>query len=225
MIIETMDNINVLIADNQSFTRIGIMEILSGYLNHHLTIEPVKNKEELFGKITSVEPHILIIDFDLFDFKTANELLEVRKVSPCMGILVITDNQSPEDIMNLLDCGITNYILKSCEEDELIEAFNATLHSRKYFSSQVLDVLLSKKNINKKVHTGNGHITPAEIDIVRLITQGLTTKEIASQKNLSYHTIITHRKNIFRKLGITSTSELIMYAMRNGIVDTTEYYI
>lgn len=224
-IIETMDNINVLIADNQSFTRTGIIAILSGYLNHHLTIEPVKNKEELFEKITLVQPHILIIDFDLSDFNTASELLEVKKLSPCIGILVISDNQSPEDIMKLLDCGITNYILKSCEEEELIEAFNATLHSRKYFSSQILDVLLAKKNINRNVRTGNGHITPAETEIVKLITQGLTTKEIASQKNLSYHTIITHRKNIFRKLGITNTSELIMYAMRNGIVDSTEYYI
>jgi DNA-binding NarL/FixJ family response regulator len=224
-IIETMDNIKVLIADNQTFTRNGIIGILSGYLNHHLTIEPVKNKEELFEKILSTQPHVLIIDFDLFDFNNASELLEIRKQSPCIGILVITDNQSPEDIMKLLDCGITNYILKSCEEEELIEAFNATLHNRKYFSSQVLDVLLAKKTINKNSRVSNGKITNAETEIVRLITQGLTTKEIASQKNLSYHTIITHRKNIFRKLGITSTSELIMYAMRNGIVDSTEYYI
>lgn len=220
-----MDNIKVLIADNQTFTRNGIIGILSGYLNHHLTIEPVKNKEELFEKILSTQPHVLIIDFDLFDFNNASELLEIRKQSPCIGILVITDNQSPEDIMKLLDCGITNYILKSCEEEELIEAFNATLHNRKYFSSQVLDVLLAKKTINKNSRVSNGKITNAETEIVRLITQGLTTKEIASQKNLSYHTIITHRKNIFRKLGITSTSELIMYAMRNGIVDSTEYYI
>jgi DNA-binding NarL/FixJ family response regulator len=190
-----------------------------------LAIEQVKNKHELFEKILSTQAHVLIIDFDLFDFKTASELLEVRKKSPCIGILVITDNHSPDDIMKLIDCGITNYILKSCEEQELIEAFNATLNNRKYFSSQVLDVLLEKKSINRGFHTNNGHVTPAETEIIRLITQGLTTKEIASQKNLSYHTIITHRKNIFRKLGITNTSELIMYAMRNGIVDSTEYYI
>jgi DNA-binding NarL/FixJ family response regulator len=222
---EAMDDIKMLIADNQSFTRIGIIEILSGYLNHHLNIEQVKNKEELFEKLLSNQPHVLIIDFDLFDFKTASELLDVRQKYPCIGILVITDNHSPEDIMKLLDCGITNYILKSCEEGELIEAFNATLNNRKYFSSMVLDVLLDKKNINRNIRTGTGHITPAETEIVKLITQGLTTKEIAIQKNLSYHTIISHRKNIFRKLSITNTSELIMYAMRNGIVDTTEYYI
>ena len=68
-----MDNINVLIADNQSFTRIGIMGILSGYLNHHLNIEPVKNKEELLEKILLLETHVLIIDFDLFDFNNASQ--------------------------------------------------------------------------------------------------------------------------------------------------------
>jgi len=220
-----MDNVNVILADNQSFTRTGIITILSGYLNNHVTIDLVKNKEELFGKLRSVQSHVLIIDFDLFDFDSITDLSEIKKVAPCMGVLVITDNQSPEDIIKILDCGITNYILKSCGEQELIEAFNATLNSRKYFSSRVLDVLLEKKNIIRTFQSTNGHITPAEVEIVKLITQGLTTKEIAVKKKLSYHTIITHRKNIFRKLGISNASELIMYAMRTGIVDSTEYYI
>ncbi len=220
-----MENVNVLIADNQSFTRIGITTMLSGYLNHLLTVDHVKNKEELFEKLVSNQPHILIIDYDLFDFNAISELSEIRKIAPCIGILVITDNQSPDDIMNVLDCGITNYILKSCEEQELIEAFNATMSSRKYFSSQVLDVLLEKKNIIRNVHAANGRLTPAEVEIVKLITQGLTTKDIAAEKKLSYHTIITHRKNIFRKLGISNSSELIMYAVRAGIIDSTEYYI
>jgi len=220
-----MDNINVLIADNQSFTRIGITSILSGYLNHLLAVVHVKNKEELFEKLISSQPHILIIDYDLLDFNSISELSEIRKLAPCIGVLVITDNQSADDIIKVLDCGITNYILKSCEEQELIEAFNATMSSRKYFSSQVLDVLLEKKNIIRNVHAINGRITLSEIEIVKLITQGLTTKQIAAQKKLSYHTINTHRKNIFRKLEISNTSELIMYAMRTGIVDSTEYYI
>ena len=220
-----MDNVNVLIADNQSFTRIGITTILSGYLNGSLAVDYVKNKEELLEKLVSAQPHILIIDYDLIDFNSISELAKIKQISPCIGILVITDNRSADDIIKILDCGITNYILKSCEEQELIEAFNATISSRKYFSSQVLDVLLEKKNIIRNVHTNNGHLTSSEIEIVKLIAQGLTTKAIAIQKRLSYHTIITHRKNIFRKLGISNSSELIMYAMRVGILDSTEYYI
>jgi len=137
------------------------------------------------------------------------------------------NNQSPEDLRKVLECGITNYILKSSHEQELIEAVNATIGNRKYFSSQILDVLLALKKASRKIYLnkGHAHITYTEQEIIKLITQGLTTREIATLKNLSYHTVITHRKNIFRKLAIGSSSELILYAMHAGIVDTTDYYI
>jgi DNA-binding NarL/FixJ family response regulator len=190
-----------------------------------MVICPVKTKDELNEKLLLNQSHVLIIDFNFFDFASINEISIIRSSYPSLGILVITDNHAPEDILKALDCGITNYILKNCVEQELIEAFNATISSRKYFSSQVLNVLLDSKKVTRNSHPVNSHVTPSEIEIIKLITQGLTTKEIANQKKLSYHTIITHRKNIFRKLGINNTSELIMYAMRIGIIDTTEYYI
>lgn len=220
-----MEPINVLIADNQDFTRIGIITILADYLNDHVLIHRVKTKKELNEKLLLHQPHVLIIDFNFFDYTSICELTEIRKLSSSIGILLITDNHSPEDISKALDCGITNYILKNCEKQELIDAFNATINSRKYFSSQVLNVLLDNKTVIRNTVPAKNRITPAENEIIKLITQGFTTKEIASQKKLSYHTIITHRKNIFRKLGINNTSELMMYAMRTGIIDTTEYYI
>ncbi|MBI5008743.1 MAG: response regulator transcription factor [Bacteroidia bacterium] len=70
-----------------------------------------------------------------------------------------------------------------------------------------------------------GQLTPSEMEIVRLISEGLTTKEIASRKNISFHTVITHRKNIFRKLGVSSVSELIMYAIKSGWINMIEYHI
>ena len=105
-----------------------------------------------------------------------------------------------------------------------MDAFNAAIAGKKYFCSEVLDLLLERKSASRQLQEP-GKLTTAEIEIVRQISQGLTTKEIALQKHLSFHTIITHRKNIFRKLSISNTSELLMYAMRTGIIDSTEYYI
>ena len=79
--------------------------------------------------------------------------------------------------------------------------------------------------LGRAVETLCDELTATETEIVRLITQGFTTKEIADKRNLSFHTVITHRKNIFRKLNINSTSELMIYAMRSGIIDSLEYYI
>jgi DNA-binding CsgD family transcriptional regulator len=70
-----------------------------------------------------------------------------------------------------------------------------------------------------------GQLTASEIEIVRLVAEGLTTKEIAIRKHISFHTVATHRKNIFRKLGVTNASELLMYAIKAGIIDTIEYHI
>jgi DNA-binding NarL/FixJ family response regulator len=68
-------------------------------------------------------------------------------------------------------------------------------------------------------------LTHTETEIVKMIAEGLTTKLIATTKNISFHTVMTHRKNIFKKLGVSSSSELIMYAIRSGWIDNIEYYI
>jgi DNA-binding NarL/FixJ family response regulator len=220
-----MNEISIIVADNQNFTRVGIISILSGFYSHQLEVYAVNTKVELLHILSTKEIHLLIIDTNLFDFETITELGEIRKKFPNTGILVITDMLESEEVLSVINLGITNYILKTTDEQELIEAVTATLNNRKYLSSQILDVLLERKANPRPANGEPGKLTSSELEIVRLIAQGLTNKEIAIQKKLSYHTIITHRKNTFRKLGISNSSELIMYAMRSGLIDTTEYYI
>ncbi len=85
--------------------------------------------------------------------------------------------------------------------------------------------LLFEFNEKKGPGEESGQLTASEMEIVRLISEGLTTKEIASRKYISFHTVITHRKNIFRKLGVSSVSELIMYAIKSGWINIIEYHI
>jgi DNA-binding NarL/FixJ family response regulator len=219
-----MEKLSIILADNQALTRSGTIAFLNSYFNNQVIIEEAKTKEELFEKLSILQPNALIIDFQLIDLNEIAELTEIKKISPHTGVLVITDNQSPDDIYKVLDSGITNLIFKSCEEEEFIDAFKSTISNKKYFCSEILDLLIERKSASRRVPE-TGKLTYTEIEITKLIAQGLTTKEIASQKNLSFHTIITHRKNIFRKLHINNTSELLMYAMHTGIIDSTEYYI
>lgn len=219
-----MEKLKIIIADNQSLTRVGMTTLLSGYFNGNIVIEEAGNKKDLLEKLKTFSPEALILDCQLINFDSLAEVSELKKLSPNTGILIVTETQEPEDLYKLLDNGITNLIYKSCDEKEFLEAFNAALAGRKYFCNEVLDLLLDRKSVSRQVQV-SGKLTAAEIEIVRQISQGLTTKEIALQKHLSFHTIITHRKNIFRKLGISNTSELLMYAMRAGIIDSTEYYI
>jgi DNA-binding NarL/FixJ family response regulator len=219
-----METLKLIIADQQMLTRTGIKTTLSGYFKQLISIEEASSKEELIEKLNSDRPDILILDYKLFCLNITCEFNEIKKISPDTGILIVTSNQNPDDILNVLDCGITNYILKTSDSSELVDAFNATLNNRKYFSGEILDVLLDYKSTNKQVNN-NKKLTACEIEIIKQIARGLTTKEIALQKGLSYHTIMTHRKNIFRKLNIGNASELIIYAMKEGWIDTMEYYI
>ncbi len=219
-----MEKISVIICDSQFLTSIGIKTVLGQYFKDGIVFNEALTKEEVIDRLNKKEDHILIIDYDLMDFEDTSDLESIINRYPSVGILVVTSNQNPDTILKVLDAGVKNYLLKTCNDNELIEAFRCTLEGKKYFSGKVLDVLLNK-NSSSRYRKEPGKLTVAEIEIVRLITQGLTTKEIAIQKSLSFHTIITHRKNIFRKLGITNTSELHMYALRYGLIDTTEYYI
>jgi DNA-binding NarL/FixJ family response regulator len=127
-------------------------------------------------------------------------------------------------MQELNSAGINDIILKTVGREELFSAIEAALKGKKYYSGELLNLLLEvdqKKNYAEE----NGQLTISEIEIVRLISEGLTTKEIASRKFISFHTVISHRKNIFRKLGVTSISELIMYSIKAGWINTIEYYI
>jgi DNA-binding NarL/FixJ family response regulator len=210
-----------IIADNQELTRRGIYSVLNdtGYFS---IIICVSNCAELQSQLSVSQPTILIIDFDLFDFDSVENFSQILSESPKLGVLIMSDNKCKDDIIKFRDAGIKNYIFKSVDYDELMDAINATLHNRKYYSEEVIDLLIDSQPIKEPEKI---RFTSSEIDIIRFISQGMTTKDIAAKKCLSQHTIITHRKNIFRKAGVSNTSELIMHAIRLGIVDTLEYYI
>jgi DNA-binding NarL/FixJ family response regulator len=98
------------------------------------------------------------------------------------------------------------------------------MKSKKYYSEEILDLIFELKE-PKADPEKPAHLTSTEMEIVRLISGGMTTKEIANLKNISFHTVNTHRKNIFKKLGVTNASELIMLAIKAGWIDNIEYYI
>jgi DNA-binding CsgD family transcriptional regulator len=93
-------------------------------------------------------------------------------------------------------------------------------HWKKYYCSEALQIIMEEESLPKIIG-----LTPTELELVHLLTQGKSAKEIAEIRSISLHTINTHRKNIFRKVGVNNLQELIKYALKNGLVDLTEYYI
>lgn len=181
-----------------------------------------------FNHLMSLSEHtvidVLITDFNTFDFPSMDAVQDLKNIHPNMRILLLTSNLLRHDVGEFGALEIKNIIYKTTDEYELLRAMEATAMNRKFYGEEVLELLM--ESASKKVsHQESSHLTAAEIDIVKWIAQGMTNKEIANRKNISFHTVVTHRKNIFRKLNVSSGSELILYAIKAGWVDNIEYYI
>jgi DNA-binding NarL/FixJ family response regulator len=213
----------VLIADSQ-FLITESLKIILDNDNRFTVIKIVTEKSELFQCLKHGNISILIIDPTFFDLASIAELKEITLSFPNLKLMVISNSINRKELHELNNLGVTNIILKTADHEEIDEALNALLKGKKYYSNELLE-LLFESNERKSSGEESGQLTNSEIEIVRLICDGLTTKEIASRKFISFHTVISHRKNIFRKLSVTSISELIMYAIKAGWINTIEYNI
>jgi DNA-binding NarL/FixJ family response regulator len=213
----------IVIADTQFLVVETLKTILSADERFFVT-GIVNSQTELIKVLENELCGLLITDFSLFDFDTLEDLQRIMLKFPNFSVLILTNSISKAEFSELSKIGIKNIIYKTAERDEIFAAVDATVKGKKYYAEEILDLILELGE-SKTVPEEPTHLTSSEIEIVRLIAGGLTTKEIATQKNISFHTVNTHRKNIFRKMGVSNASELIMQAIRAGWIDNIEYFI
>jgi len=151
-------------------------------------------------------------------------LKSIREKYPQLSVLILTNVISKAEFAGLSKVGIKNIIYKTADKEEIFNAIESTMKGKKYYSDEILDLFLDL-NENKYTVEDPKHLTASEIEIVKLIADGLTTKEIAAKRNISYHTVNTHRKNIFKKVEVSNASELTMLAIKSGWIENIEYYI
>lgn len=219
-----MDKIyNILIADSQ-FLVVEALKSLIDNDQNYLLAGSASTQNELFKLLEKSNVELLITDFANIDYDGLDDLKTIKNKYPQLAILILTNSISKQEFSELNKLGIKNIIYKTADKDEIFSAIESTLKSKKFYSDEILDMFLDLGD-PKSVPEDPKTLTPSEIEIVKLIADGLTTKEIASKRNISYHTVNTHRKNIFRKVEVSNASELIMLAIKAGWIDNIEYYI
>jgi len=219
-----MNQVTIYIADNKYLSYIGLEQIFRNFYGINVISELTPTLEILQFAIERKAPDIIAIDYDNLDLSSISEIATLQKLAPSTIIFVISDNNDVKQIKDILKLGISHYIFKSSPEEDFTDALKAIQNNRKFISSELYDILLQKDR-NSYETSDNIKLSTSEIEIVRFIADGKTTKEIAEIKHLSFHTINTHRKNIFRKININNSSELIKYAINNGIINDIDYYI
>ncbi|MDD4659830.1 MAG: response regulator transcription factor, partial [Massilibacteroides sp.] len=180
---------------------------------------------ETLLKILSEYPDsVVILDYSLFDLKSIDELFILQERFKKVQWILFCEYLS-EDFIRRIIYGSDAFglVLKDVSLEEIQTSIQYALRSERYVCNRVCNLLLTKK-----VETGSKErpvLTATEIEILKAIALGKTTKEIAAERYSSVHTITTHRKNIFRKLEVNTIYEATKYALRAGIIDSAEYYI
>lgn len=182
-------------------------------------VAEVGDEEELLKALGEYNPEVVIIDYNQPGHFTPDIVESIKAKSPFTGIMVISSDMDQTNIYNVVENGINSFITKKCDDKEIIDAVRATAKKEKFFCHRILEVILEKSFGPEEEVCEPVPLSPREIEIVQHIASGRIAKEIASDLHLSTHTIYTHRKNIMRKLNLSSPVELVMYAINKGIVD------
>lgn len=171
--------------------------------------------------LREVSDCVVVLDYTLFDLRGVEDLLVIRDRFPRVRWVLFSNELSEGFIRKLCALGNVSIALKDNAGEEIKLALKCTARGEHYLCHQITG-LLAGGFATKGEHSG---LTATEIEILKLIAKGATVKEMASERCSSTHTIITHKKNIFRKIGVNNVYEATKYALRAGLIEVMEYYI
>ncbi|MCD8186113.1 MAG: response regulator transcription factor [Rikenellaceae bacterium] len=210
-----------LIADNQEITREGIRSLVTKN-EPEAVIVPVGTVRELLDRLKIYPDSVVITDYALMDFQSEQQLVHIMAGAPESSWLLFFDELSEHFLRFLLVSAPTvSTISKHAGLQAIVDAVAAVRNRECYICDVAEDIL--QKGI--PAQQPPDLLTASEKSVLHEIALGKTTKEIANEKFLSFHTINTHRRNIFRKLQVNNAQEAVRYAVKVGILDLTEYYI
>jgi DNA-binding NarL/FixJ family response regulator len=209
--------VNILLVDSQDIVRRGLRDLLAPHRQWHVCGE-ADNGRKAVSLILQTTPDIVILALDLPEVNGIEVACQVKQELPSTEILFYTYHDEEYLIAEALRTGARGYILKSDSEDKLIEAIGAMANHLPFFTAKAAEMLL-----NDLIKTGaKRHKTPAltqrERDVIQLLADGKSNREIASRLEISVKTVETHRSSIMRKLKLNSITELVRYAIRNKLI-------
>ena len=211
---------NFIIADNQELTRFALESLLEK--NEAANIFRAFDKAGLVALLKEHESAVVLLDYTLFDFTDEDQLLIISERFNLSDWILISDELTPQFIRRVVFSSHQfSVVFKDGPLSEVREALNSVERHTRYLSQRALETVITQQQDDEAPSI----LTTTETEIVKAIAQGKTTKEIAAERFSSIHTVTTHRKNIFRKLGINTAHEAVKYALRAGLIDPSEFYI
>jgi len=213
-----MSALRILVADDHEVVRRGLCALLESHAGWDVCAEAVDGREAV-DKVNQLKPDIVILDIGMPNLNGLTASRQISRNDPHQKILILTFDDSEQIVQGVLQAGARGFVLKSDAARDLVAAVEALEHNRTFFTGRVADMILNGYlDGSAQEALTDLTVTSREREIIQLLAEGKSTKEVASILDLSVKTVETHRANIMRKLGIHSVSELVLYAVRNNIV-------
>ena len=211
--------LRILIADDHEVARQGIRSLLESHAEWEVCGE-ARDGREAVEYASSLKPDVLLLDIGMPNLNGLDAARQILATTPEARILILTVHDSEQVVREVLAVGARGFLLKSDAGRDLLAAVEALQHRRTFFTSSVAQMMLD--GYLRPEDEGDAArqcvLTPREREVIQLVAEGKTTKEIATALSLSVKTAETHRTNLMRKLDLHSVAALTLYAVRNGIV-------
>jgi DNA-binding NarL/FixJ family response regulator len=213
--------LRILIADDHELARDGIRSLLEDHPGWQVCGE-AKDGREAVVNASSLKPDICLLDIGMPNLNGLDAARQILAILPETRILILTVHDSEQMVREVLATGARGFLLKSDAGRDLVAAVEALEQRQTFFTSKVAQMMVDgylRPNSDTTI-SSDGHyvLTPREREVIQLVAEGRTTKEIATALGLSVKTAETHRTNLMRKLDLHSVADLTLYAVRNGIV-------
>lgn len=212
----------VIIVDDHTLFRLGVKGALAKNSANIKIVGEADCGEALFQLLDAIHPDIILLDLHLPDMSEIEIITRLRREYSDIKILVISAENTADTIEPLLEIGIDGFISKQqSTATELPEAITTIMNGMEYFGKDIAAIIYKVYISKKKTAKITSEFTEREQEIINLCHCGLQSKEIADRLHISPRTVETHKNNIFKKLGINNTMEMVRYAMEHGIIEMT----
>lgn len=213
-----MSNIRILIADDHSMVREGLKQLIE-LEDDIVVVAQAGNGKEAIDKIVEYNPDVVLLDINMPEMNGLEVLEYLHQNNIESKVLVLTIHNEIEYLYKAVDIGVMGYVLKDSEADVLIKAIRSIQNGETYIQPNMASLLFRKLNNIDNIDYSNTKLTRREVEVLRLITDGLLNKEIAHRLCISEKTVKNHVSNIFKKIEVSDRTQAAVYAIKNNIVE------
>ena len=213
-----MKGTRILIADDHEIVRHGLRRLLESQPGWQVCGEAASGREAV-AKARQLKPEVAVLDFGMPELNGAEATQQILRESPRTEVLVLTMHDAEQLVREVLAAGARGFVLKSDASRDLVAAVQALLEHKTFLSPGVSKFVVEGYLRGSELETPADRLTPREREIMQLVAEGKSNKEVSAVLNISIKTVEAHRSHLMHKLNLSSVSELVRYAIRNKIVE------